>query len=47
MHPMNSFLACCRKAAIAGLLPLLLTGIAGPSYAQQAFSSSDAAADAP
>jgi len=43
---MNSFLACCRKAATVGLLLLLLSGVAGPSYAQQAFSSSDAAADA-
>jgi hypothetical protein len=41
-----SFSACCRKAAIVGLLPLLLAGIAGPSYAQQAFSSSEAAATA-
>jgi Protein of unknown function (DUF2950) len=41
-----SFSACCRKAAIVGLLPLLLAGIAGPSYAQQAFSSPEAAATA-
>ena len=44
ISPVTRFLSCCRKAAIVGLLPLLLTGIAGPSYAQQAFSSPDAAA---
>ena len=46
ISPMKRFLSCCRKAANVGLLPLLLTGIAGPSYAQQAFSSPDAAAAA-
>jgi len=43
---MKRFLFGCRKAVIAGLLPLLLIGIAGPSRAQQAFSSPDAAATA-
>jgi hypothetical protein len=38
------FYSCCRAAATVGLLPLLLTGIAGPSHAQQAFSSPEAAA---
>ena len=48
---MKRFYACCRNTALVGLLPLLLTGIAGPSYAQQVFSSPEAAttafADAP
>ncbi|MCG6875536.1 MAG: hypothetical protein LJE97_10645 [Betaproteobacteria bacterium] len=48
---MKRFYACCRNTALVGLLPLLLTGIAGPSYAQQVFSSPEVAttafADAP
>jgi Protein of unknown function (DUF2950) len=42
--PLKHFFSCCRSAAIAGLLPLLLAGIAGPSHAQQDFSTSEAAA---
>jgi len=43
---MKRFFTCCRNTALVGLLPLLLTDIAGPSYAQQAFSSPGAAATA-
>ena len=43
---MKRFYTCCRNTALVGLLPLLLIGIAGPSYAQQVFSSPEAAATA-
>lgn len=43
---LNRVANCCRRAVMTSLLPLLLMSIAGPSAAQQAFSSSDAAAAA-
>jgi hypothetical protein len=43
---LKHFFSCCRRAAIVGLLPLLLAGVAGPLHAQQDFSSPEAAATA-